>query len=114
MMYDMACPTWEWSYGVIPQTYILSSSSRCGTSSARRDIVLYRRSVIRLFFYRPFRLRPILHLLQPRLEFGDARFEALDDVPLGVRQTQDCVVAGVGEGDDVAGNADDGGVGRHV
>src|SRR3990172_1590653 len=37
----MACPRCEWSYGVMPHTYIFTSSPAGANSSSRRLIVLY-------------------------------------------------------------------------
>jgi hypothetical protein len=48
------------------------------------------------------------------LELRDPILQPLDHVPLGVRQLEDGLVAGVGVGDDVAGDTDNGGVGGYV
>src|SRR3990172_1260004 len=112
----MACPTCEWSYGVMPQTYILTSSPAAVNSSARRDIVLYRRTLLALGLHAGLCLPepPGFQLRDPRLQLLDARLQVLDHVPFGVRQAQHRVVPGVCEGHHVAGNADHGGVWRHV
>ncbi len=55
-----------------------------------------------------------LHLCDALLKLRDPLLQALDHVPLRVWQLEDGVVAGVGVGDDVTGDADDGGVGGDV